>query len=467
MRKSRTIIAIFTMAAAATVTLGALSGCFGFKVSVTSIEKSGTVGQVDYYTVTYSDGSTSQFSVTNGKDGKDAPAPTVEDVYAAYKGVYGDELTFAQFCDTYLSVEVPKDENAGLNSCLRSCVSVYAKFDKRKYAFESADRFISGGSGVIYRIEEDYTYFLTNYHVVYSSKAYGNNKISGEIHTYLYGSESVPHVNDAGTDYVYDNYAIPCEYVGGSVSYDVAVIKAKTADVKEINSDICAVSVNTEYAVGDNTYAIGNPELYGISVTQGIVSVDSEEITLDIDGNKRSYRSIRTDTAITHGSSGGGLFNMDGELIGLNNAGNEDITFMNFAIPATPLTAVADGIIHYNAGEKIKNTKKTFLGIKMQARDSRYVFDKATGGGYITENVVITSVTSGKLASRLALKEDDRICALTVNGVKTEIRRMFQVSDLLLTVRAGDTVQVEYERGGEIKSSQEKTVALTDLESVE
>lgn len=462
MKKKRAIISILTLAAAATLTLGAMSGCF--KISVTSIEKSGTVGLVDYYTVTYSDGSTSQFSVTNGKDGNDAPALSVGEVYAEYKKTYGEELTFEDFCKRFLSPDAPQEENAALNSCLRSCVSVYSEFDKRKYSNSAHEYSISGGSGVVYRIEEDYTYILTNYHVVYNKDNY-DGVISSVIHSYLYGSESAPDAKNGR--YVYDNYAIPCEYVGGSIDYDVAVIKAKTEDVREINPQVCPVTVNYKYSVGDSTYAVGNPELYGISVTEGIVSVDSENISLKIDGTTRSYRSLRTDTAITHGNSGGGLFNMNGELIGLNNAGNEDVTSMNFAIPATALTGVADGIIHYNAGERLNYTKKTKIGVMIQASESRYVFDEVTGGGHIEETVTFTQVDSGKIASRAGIAVNDKLCAITVNGNKTEIKRMFEVGDLLLTVRAGDKISFEYERGGRKAESREVSVLLSDLEAVD
>ena len=459
-----------SLIAAATLSLGVFSGCFLTQVSVTSIEKTDTIGFVDYYTVTYSDGSTSQFTVTNGRDGADgkdgenAQPVTVEDVYAKYKEEYGEELTFAQFCEKFVSTGT--NETAALNSLLRSCLKVYTVF-KEWSVGTGLSPTLYGGSGVVYKMDEDYTYILTNYHVVYDSKAYGSSKISNEIRAYLYGSESSPMTDKSSGTFVYDSYAITCEYVGGSIAYDVAVIKAKTEDVKEINPQVVPVTVNTGYNVGDKTYAVGNPDDGGISVTEGIVSVDSEYIKLAIDGNERRYRSIRTDTALTHGSSGGGLFNMQGELIGLNNAGDEDITSMNYAIPASALVGVADGILYYNKTSGNKTTYKAYLGVHSLSLNSRYVYDALNGTGKIVEEVTVSSVDKGSLAELLGLKADDILTSVTINGTVYEISRQFQISDALLTARAGDKIKMGYTRGGTAYETAERAVRGTDIKAVD
>ena len=450
---------------AALLSLGVLAGCTNEAVGISAIEKSGSVGLVDYYTITYTDGTTSQFTVTNGKDGADAQEVTAEDVYATYKQVYNDdELTFAQFCDRYLSVN--DNSAAALNACLRSCLKVYSVFSERTYTYGPVKPACYCGSGVVYKMEEDFTYFVTNYHVVYDYSAVGSTKISTEISAYMYGSESAPDLNSAGTAYEYDDYAISCQYIGGSIDYDVAVIRAKTEDVLKINPQVVPVAVNLEYNVGDNTFAVGNPGDLGLSVTEGIISVDSEYTTLAIDNVKRSYRSIRTDTALTHGSSGGGLFNMAGELIGLNNSGSTSTESMNYAIPASILKGVADGVIHYYNANGAVGYYKTQLGIRSVSNNSRYVYDADTGKGRITEDVTVTEVTAGSLASSLGLQVDDVIRSVTVNGETTEITRQFQIADLLLSVRAGDKIRVGYERDGEDKASPEVTVTKDNLVAV-
>ena len=473
--------------AIATLSLGVLAGCFTTTVSVTSIEKSRTLGLVDYYTITYSDGTTSEFTVTNGKngtdgkDGSDAQDVTAEDVYETYKKIYGEELTFKEFCERYLTVNtdgaIASDSIAALNNCLLSCAKVYTVFQERQYS--DTGRYLGiidtayCGSSVIYKVDGQYTYFLTNYHVVYDDKAAaGHSKLTEKTWVYMYGSEYAPVRDEKTMDLVIspaDTYAIECDYIGGSIAYDVAVLRADTEDVKRVNPQFKPVTVSYDYTVGENTYAIGNPSDGGISVTEGIVSVDSDNIALSIDGTERTYRSIRTDTALTHGSSGGGLFNMQGELIGLNNAGDEDVTSMNFAIPASVLTAVADGIMYYNAADNsVKTTFVARLGVTVSPKNSCYVYDKATGKAAIYEETTVIEIKAGGLAALAGLQKDDIITSLTLNGKTTAITRQFKITDVLLRARAGDTLAIGYTRGGVAAESSAMTVrSLEDLVDVD
>lgn len=449
MKKSKIFASV---AVAATLSLGALSGCFSGSVGIKSIELTNTVGLVDYYTITYTDGSTSQFTVTNGKDGADGKdgtyvkEVTAQDVFNTYRSIYGDDVTFEEFCEKYLTISSTGGVNTALNATLRSCLKVYSSFTEQDGRWSQKDATYCG-SAVIYKMDAAYTYIVTNYHVVYDSAALTDSKISDKIYAYLYGSESKPVLIN-GT-YSYDNYAIPCTYIGGAITYDVAVIRANTADVLGVNPVAAPVDITYDYYVGEDVFAVGNPDDGGLSVTKGIVSVDSDYCNLSIDGTARSYRSIRTDVALTHGSSGGGLFNADGKLIGLNNAGDEEITSMNYAIPASAVKGVADGIIFYNnQNHAVKATRRTYLGVTSQSLNSRYVYDSTTGYGYIKEDVTISSVESGSFGKTLGLKEDDVIRAITVNGEKYTINRYFQISDLLLNVREGDSVTVTCERNG-------------------
>ncbi|MDE6850588.1 MAG: S1C family serine protease [Clostridia bacterium] len=477
-----------SITAAAVLSLGVFAGCnLSQTPYVTSIEKSQSVGLVDYYTITYSDGTTSQFTVTNGKngsdgqDGNDAQSVTANDVYETYKSLYGDELTFKEFCEKYLTVNT--DSTAALNSCLRSCLKVYTVFHEVSYSgigwgqTSTVKEASYCGSAVVYKMEEEYTYILTNYHVMYDSSAVAadgsrlKEKIAEKTWVYLYGSEYSP-VQDSITGEItissLDTYAVECEYVGGSITYDVAVIKAKTEDLKKVNPQVCPVTVSYDFSVGEHTYAVGNPDDGGISVTEGVVSVDSDIIELSIDGTARSYRSIRTDTALTHGNSGGGLFNMNGELIGLNNAGDEDITSMNFAIPASVLTAVADGVLYYNAADAtVKNTYVTRLGVTVRSNNSRYVYDAATGKGAIKEDVTVEEITSGGLFEASGLQAGDVITSMTLNGKTTYITRQFKMTDVLLAARSGDTLVFGYTRDGVQAQSQALTVRENDVIKVD
>lgn len=168
-------------------------GCFVFSGcsesdarGISSIQKTATNGLVDTYTVYYTDGTTSTFEVTNGEngtdgeDGKNGENVTIEAVYEQYKQEYG-EISYADFLALYMTFE--NNDYTVIGDCLRSSAKVYTEFTEVSYIYRpmggvstTTSTSIYTGSSVIYHIDEDYTYFITNYHVVYNANA--TSKIS-------------------------------------------------------------------------------------------------------------------------------------------------------------------------------------------------------------------------------------------------------------------------------------------------
>lgn len=458
-------------------------------IYVTSIEKTGTNGTDDIYTITYSDGTTSTFTVSNGSDGKDV---SINDIYEQYKETTGTDICFADFLKQYLTVS---DQTTALavNSCLLSSMKIYSEFVQTSQSFDpyygvvsSSNTAISTGSAVIYSMAADgYTYIVTNYHVVYNKNAdaekNGGSKIARKIYGYLYGSENTPSTTDSDNDnqadtdsdgytlYDYGSYAIELEYVGGSVISDIAVLRAETEDIAAINADAKAVTLASDYHVGETAIAIGNPEGKGLSVTQGVISTENEQITLDIDGTARSYRSLRIDTPLYEGNSGGGLFNADGELIGITNAGNSEDQNINYAVPLEIVKGTVENILHYyNDGDSsTTGAYKITLGVTVTTQNSKYVYDASSGYGSVQEEVIVNSVTSGSIAETLGLQANDKIVSLFINDTEYTINRSFRISDLILTMRENDIIKVKYERteNGETAehTSEGYPLARTDL----
>ena len=253
--------------------------------------------------------------------------------------------------------------------------------------------------------------------------------------------------------------------MGGSVENDVAVLRVKTEDIKAVNENIRAVDVADTYYVGETAIAIGNPEGNGLSVTQGIVSTENEHITLNIDGTLRSYRSLRIDTPLYSGNSGGGLFNSDGELIGITNAGNTEDQNINYAVPLEVVTGTVDNIIYYaNDGDSsTNNAYKVDFGITTSSSGSKYVYDSSSGYGAIEEDVKVESVISGGIAANVGVRTGDVIRGIIVNGVEKQITRTFMLDDVALTIRAGDTVSLVLERDGDSVTTSVYNVAADDL----
>ena len=454
------------------------AGC-GDKLTITSIDKTSTSGYVDTYTITYSNGDTSTFTVTNGKngvDGQDGTSVSITEIYEKYVEEYGD-ISYQDFLKQYLSLNTNGNASV-INECLLSTLKLYTEFYETTqtqsmfgYSTTKATA-VYTGSGVIYKMYSDYTYVITNYHVVYSSKANADNGsyIAHSIHGYLYGSESNPTKDSTKTNgyntYSYGDYAIDFEYVGGSIANDIAIIRTKTDNITKINSNAKQVTLADKYYVGETAIAIGNPEDEGISVTEGIVSVDNEYISLSIDGTSRNYRSIRIDTALYSGNSGGGLFNSNGQLIGITNAGDSEDQNVNYAIPLNIVTGIADNIMHYYQGSKTSAYNIT-LGITVNSQNSKYVYNEKSGYGEIVEDIVISSVTSSSIASKMGLSSGDILETFTINSKTYTLARNFDIFDLLLTVREGDVISFTFTRDGTQNSSSNYTVVSADLNAID
>ena len=332
---------------------------------------------------------------------------------------------------------------------LRSAVSILCKFQttvqqggwRPGYGSTTTKEYSSAGSGVIYKMDKSAgdAFIITNYHVVYDASSNTENGISQDISIYLYGSEI-------------EEKAIPATYVGGSLYYDIAVLRIENSEILRA-SHACQVDVaNSDHVVvGDSAIAIGNAQGYGISASSGIVSVDSEYITMTAaDGRTGvSFRVMRVDTAVNSGNSGGGLYDDQGDLIGIVNAKivDEGVENIGYAIPSNVAIAIADNIIDYCYGTNIERVQRALLGITVTASDSKAIYDESTGLICIEETVSVYEITENSLAEGMLQTGDVLLCA-TLNGHTTEISRQYHVIDMMLDVRVGDVVSFTVLRDG-------------------
>ena len=161
-----------------------------------------------------------------------------------------------------INVNSAHDVSIAANIGLKSIVSVYCKHTVvvNTWFGQQTQQAQSAGSGVIYQLENDGSaYIITNHHVVYENSSTESDKISKDINVYLYGMEG-------------SNYAIPAVYVGGSLNYDIAVLKVTQNNILKAAAEK-GVATAVEFAdsskirAGQTSIAIGNPEAEGISVT--------------------------------------------------------------------------------------------------------------------------------------------------------------------------------------------------------
>lgn len=362
----------------------------------------------------------------DGKDGNDG-AVTIQEIYekAREAGFKGDYLEFLQ---SYLNLD--EDIQVASYIALRSAVKVQAKGIAS--SGWSTQNLTSNGSGVIYKLNEcGDAYIITNYHVVYNSKFSTSDRISDNIIVFLYGYES-------------DAQAITAKYIGGAKDYDIAILKVSGSNIiKNSGAKEVGVASSKDVAVGSTAIAVGCPASGGntdhnFSATKGIVSVDSENISVSENGYSiQSLRVLRIDAAINSGNSGGGLFNARGQLIGIVNAksGATGIDNIGYAIPSDVATGIADYAIAHCDGENNKNIKKLHLGIEGVANSSKAVYDDTTKTVKVVEEVAIASIESNSLAIGNDLQVGDVLNAVEFDGVKYDITRIFSLADALWKVK--------------------------------
>ena len=149
------------------------------------------------------------------------------------------------------------------------------------------------------------------------------------------------------------------------------------------------------------------------------------------------------------GNSGGGLFNKQGELLGIVNAKKSYLSVDGFgyAIPNTIATALADNIIAQCNGDSLRTAKRCLLGVTVTFDAIHTVYDETSQHIRIIEDVKILEVSEASVTGDL-LKADDIIRSFTIHGITYPITRYFMLSDLMLKARVGDEIVFELEREG-------------------
>ena len=374
---------------------------------------------------------------------------TKEEVEALLNGRMDGQVTVEGGDNYEINIDAEGDADiVAASKGLLSAVSVYCTF-KKNYsngfgpgATITSREYSSAGAGVIYKLDKEHgdAYIITNYHVVYDANSNTENHISNNISLYLYGQE-------------YADYAIPATYVGGSMVYDLAVLKVSGSRVLAESAAMeASFADSNKVAVLDTAIAIGNPEGEGISATVGCVNVDSEylEMTGSDGYTSIEIRVMRVDTAVNSGNSGGGLFNRHGEVIGIVNAKMADSSVDNigYAIPSNVARYIAENIIYYCDGTNKENVYRCLMGITVTHTNNRVVYDAESGRVHKAEDVVVETVTEGGVAYGV-LQAGDIIRSISVDGTLYEVSRMYMVIDSMLNARVGSEVIISVERDGE------------------
>lgn len=270
--------------------------------------------------------------------------------------------------------------------------------------FWGGQQVLSGaGSGVILTTDG---YIVTNYHVVE-----GAQQITVTLH---------------------DDSTYTATVVGSDQQSDIALLKI---DATGLTPAVLGDSDSVQ--VGAVVIAVGNPMgTLGGTVTDGIVSALNRDIS--VEGNEMTL--MQTSAAISPGNSGGGLFNTNGELIGIVNAkySDEDAEGLGFAIPVNTMKTVVQDLL-----ENGYVTGRPALGITVIT-----VGDVQTAMQYGVSSlgVYVNSVDEGSGAEAAGMKAGDRIVSIGTQLVESTD----DVTNALKSYNVGDVVEVQVDRGREL-----------------
>ena len=265
----------------------------------------------------------------------------------------------------------------------------------------------AAGSGFV--ITDD-GYILTNYHVIEDASSIQVSFIDGST---------------------YD-----AELVGGESENDIAVLKIDAAGLTPV-----VIGDSDNVKVGEQVVAIGNPlgELT-YSMTSGIISAKDRSITME---NGEVMNMIQTDTAINSGNSGGPLFDMYGQVIGITTAklsssssSSATIEGLGFAIPINDIKDMVTDIM-----ENGYVTGKAYMGIMVST-----VPESVSERYGMSQGALVEIVDENSCAAKAGLEKGDIITAIDGETVISSA----ELVEAKKAYKAGDTVTLTVERDGEM-----------------
>ncbi|MBR1864665.1 MAG: trypsin-like peptidase domain-containing protein [Ruminococcus sp.] len=307
-----------------------------------------------------------------------------------------------------VSVTETKVERNGLMTAsevyeknVNSTVGITTEITTNYFGYQSTAA--ASGSGFIVTADG---YIVTNYHVID-----GANKI--KVTTY-------------------DNKSYDAELVGTDESNDIAVLK-----IDEDGLTPVTLGSSEELKVGDDVVAIGNPlgELT-FTLTSGVVSALDREVTTS---NSVMMDLIQTDCAINSGNSGGALFNMYGEVIGVTNAKyssnsstEASIDNIGFAIPIDTVKPIVESIIQNGY------VSKPYIGVSVDN---------------VSEDLQAYGIPAGALIREVNVDSPAKAAGLKENDIVTQVNgeEVSSSSDLVSAVRKakiGDELTLKVYRDG-------------------
>lgn len=286
------------------------------------------------------------------------------------------------------------------------------------YNGESLD---TTGSGFFYKNDNKYAYILTNEHV-----------LTGTI-------IKITNSEDESKD---------AEILGKDEYLDLAVLRVD----KSLSKKVANLGDSDSVKIGDTIFTIGSPIgiNYKGTVTSGIISGKNRMVQTSVGENKQGnwlMQVLQMDAPINKGNSGGPLFNVNGDVIGISSLKltDEEIEGMAFAIP------IEYAKNHLEELEKGKQMKWPELGISMTnvSNSGTIMTNEITIPDNVRDGVVILNIKEGSCAEKAKLEKGDIIISMDNNPTKNIAYLKYE----LFQHKIGDKVEIKYIRNGKEKTT--------------
>ena len=267
-------------------------------------------------------------------------------------------------------------------------------------------RLVGYGSGFVYKKDNKYGYIMTNNHVVEGAT---------EIKVSLNSGEEVE-----------------AKLLGTDAYMDVAVVSIEADKVL----NVAELGDSSKSKLGDTIFTVGTPIStdYAGTVTKGIISGESREITINTEGKTYMMEVIQIDASINPGNSGGPLVNINGQVIGVNSVKliESSIEGMGFAIP---IEVAMSQVSKLEKGEAID---RPLIGVSLYDLSYASHIGRNNISDKIKNGVIVNSVEKGSDAEEAGLKQNDIITKVDGINVKSSAHLKY----LLYKHNIGDSVKL-------------------------
>ncbi len=300
-----------------------------------------------------------------------------------------------------------------------SIVGITTKVSYRDW-FNNIQTSEGAGSGIIFKVDKEYAYILTNNHVL-------------------------ENADELIVEFL-ENELCDAELVGTDAINDIGIIRVKRESLSDdFNLSIKPVVFGNSdlIKVGEKAIAIGNPLGYKNTVTVGVVSALGRSLD-----NSGLVGLIQTDAAINPGNSGGALVNSRGEVIGMNTVkiASTQVEGIGFALPINEIKPVIDDIMQYG------HVYKPAIGVMLND-----ITSEMSDLYEIPVGVMVIGVYKGSGAEKAGIRRGDLIISIEGNKVSS----MKDIKEILKNYKVNDKIKIKLVRAG--KQKLELKVKLTEL----